>query len=328
MVKVAAAVLVGVFTLTAALMAAGEPAVAGEPAAVVTETLTIRYEPADEVTIAPMVDELAPATVLMITATGFDPDETGSIWQCVSGSTNRCDNRLEVRFDGSGAARFQYLVTDEIGALGSAAGRCRLGGDRCTIELRSGDKVSVIDTIFVDRAPEPGDITVEPARNLALGDTVVVKASGFPAAAELTVTVCAAPATSGPRCGHPGPVVPLTMDTAGSAEAEVVLDVEEVGSDGVACGRRSACRVVVSSDEVGVRAAPTTLFFTDGPGADYVTWLVVIGVVAALGFLLLALWLVRSTNWDPPPEADSSAIDDAEYADLDLEAEQFEDSLA
>ena len=182
-----------------------------------------------------------------------------------------------------------------------------------------------METIFIDAAPEPGTIRVKSEGALVVGDTVVVALSGFPSEASLLVTVCAAPATSGSRCGAPGPEVPVTIGSDGGAEVEVVLDVDEVGSDGVACGRRSACRLVVSSEEVGVRANPVTIPFADGPGADYEASSVVIGVALAAGFLALAAWLVRSTNWDPPREADSSAIDEAEFADLDREAAEFEE---
>ena len=44
--------------------------------------------------------------------------------------------------------------------------------------------------------------------------------------------------------------------------------------------------------------------------------------------LAVAVWLVRSTDWRPPREADSSALDDAELADLDREAALFEEHEA
>jgi hypothetical protein len=47
-----------------------------------------------------------------------------------------------------------------------------------------------------------------------------------------------------------------------------------------------------------------------------------------LALLVVAVWLVRSTDWRAPREADSSAIDDAELADLDLEAALFEQQEA
>lgn len=301
------------------------PAAAGQGSSVGAGELTIRYQPEEEVTVVDVIDELAPETVLTVRAFGFAPDTTGTVTQCVATDVRGCRNSLPVRYDSAGSATFQYLISNEIDDEASAGEGCRVGGNRCTIELRSGAKRSVVETVFVDAVPPLGQIALEPASDLVEGETVELTLTGFPAEAELTALVCAKPATSGSRCGAPGLDVPLTIGNDGSATAAVVLEVTEVGSDGVACDRRTACQVVVSSDEVGVRAMPVRIDFAEGTGAEYVTSQVAVGVGLALGFLVLAWWLVRRTNWDPPAEADSTAIDEAEFADLDLEAELFEE---
>ena len=117
--------------------------------------------------------------------------------------------------------------------------------------------------------------------------------------------------------------MPLIVDLDGTAEVDVVLDVSDVGSAGVACGRQVRCHVVVESTR-GTRARPVPLTFTASPGADYTTSRVIIGLTAALGLALAAAWLIRSTDWRPPSESDSSPIDEADYADLDLEAANFD----
>ena len=279
--------------------------------------LVIRYQPDEDDALPLFIDELAPETLLTVMATGFDVDTTGAVTQCVEGSVRRCRNRLPVRFDDRGAATFQYLVTDDIDP-------CRLSGERCTIELTSSAKISVVDTIFVDAAPAPGRLDVAPRRDLLVGDTVTETASEFPPGAELTVMICAAPSSSGPRCGAPGPEMPLIVDLDGTAEVDFVLDVSDVGSAGVACGRQVRCHVVVRSDQRGLRARPVPLTFTASPGADYTTSRVIIGLTAALGLALAAAWLIGSTDWRPPSESDSSPIDEADYADLDLEAANFD----
>jgi len=305
---------------------ASAPSQPDEPTPVATDTLVIGYQPESDLASALMIDALEPATVLTIHATGFDSDVTGTIRQCVQGNARRCQNTLEVRFDHRGAATFQYLVTEDIGEGGGEGEPCRLGADRCTIELSVGDKVSVIDTFFGDEAPPPGRLRVAPRGDLLVGDTVTLSASRFPPGAELTVMICAAPSTSGPRCGAPGPEIPLTIGSDGTAEADLTLDVTEVGSDRVACGRRVGCRVVVASDQLAVRASPVPLSFAESPGADYATPRVVIGVTVSLVLALVAVWLVRSTDWDPPRESDSTLIDEAEFADLDLEAAMFDET--
>ena len=285
-------------------------------------TRSVVVAPSSERVDRPLVlDRLDPQTVLRVRASGFEPDTTGTVMQCLDGS--RCRNGLSVRFDEHGDASFQYLVTDEVGT-GTDDGRCRLGRLRCTIEIRAGESTQVIDTVFVDEAPSPGMLMVDPDTGLAVGDEVRVTASRFTPGAELTLRLCAAPGSSDARCGTPKPAVPLTIGADGSAQARITIPAE-IGADEVACGRRAPCLLVVSSEEVGVWARPAPLAFAEGPSPDYDRDRLVIGLAVALVLGALATWLIRSTDWSPPAEADGAAIDDADYADLDLEAEQFVD---
>jgi len=84
--------------------------------------------------------------------------------------------------------------------------------------------------------------------------------------------------------------------------------------------------MVVTSEEAVVRALPVRLHFNEAPGATYDAARIGIGVGVVLALVVVALWLVRSIDWAPPREADGRAIDDAEYANLDLEAEQFDET--
>lgn len=295
------------------------------PPAVATDELVVSYQPQEDLALPLFIDELDPQTVLTVRASGFDAHTTGTIKQCVGGSPGKCRNELAVRFDNEGDATFQYLITDDFGSAVGEPERCRLRGERCTIELGAAGKLSVIDTVFLDQAPPPGRLIVTPRSGLLVGDTITVTASQFQPGAELTLMICAAPSTSGTRCGAPGPEVPLTVASDGTARAVVAVDASEVGADRVACGRRVTCRMVVISDQRDVRARPVVLSFADSPGADYATTRVIIGITAALALALLAGWLIRSTDWEPPRESDSTSIDEANYADLDLEAALFEE---
>ncbi len=308
-----------VVAVLAAIIVLGVGAGAQEDApGVATRTIDVVHRPRDELVAPTIIDQLEPTTVLTIGAVLFDKNTTGNVRQCTVGEQRVCRNSIPVRFDGAGAASFQYLITD--------GGGCRLVDDRCTIEIRSGQTSSVIDTVFVDVAPPPGHITVTPRRDLLVGENVTVTAHDFPSSATLTLMICAAPSTSGPRCGSPGPVIELFTDAAGTGTAEVILAVQEVGADRVACGRQTMCSVVASSDSVGVRALPVRLLFNEAPGATYDAGRVALGIVAALAFALVAVSLVRSADWTPPPEGSGRAIDDADYADLDREADQFDEN--
>ena len=102
-VALVVAVILGVLAVGVVL---GVGADAQEPASVATESVAIRYQPEDEVTVPLIVDELAPDTVLTIRASGFEADVTGIIRQCVVVTPRRCDNQLPVRFDSGGGRRF------------------------------------------------------------------------------------------------------------------------------------------------------------------------------------------------------------------------------
>ena len=316
--------LVAVIAAVGASWAASTVAAAGppdDPVPVVTADLDVTYQPEDERTSSIIVDALAPSTVLTIGAHNLEADTTGTVRQCVDGARHRCGNRLAVRSDSSGRATFQYLVTAEAVADGDEP--CRLDGPRCTIELTVGAASIVVDTVFVDEAPPPGRLEVTPHRDLEVGDTVTITATGFPPGVDLGATVCVAPATTGNRCGAPAPVIPMTVGPDGRASARMTLDVAEVGADRVACGREATCRVVVSSDRSFARARPVALTFRSAPSARYSTGRLLFGLAAASALLVTAGFLIRSGDWNPPTEADASSIDDAAFADLDAEAEAF-----
>ncbi len=320
MIRAIVAVILAVGTSWAAstVAAAGPP---DDPAPVATAELEVTYQPEDERTSSVILDTLAPSTVLTIRAHNLESDTTGTVRQCVEGARQRCGNRLAVRSDSSGRASFQYLVTAEAVAGGDDA--CRLDGPRCTIELAVGDAFITVDTVFVDEAPPPGRLDVSPRRDLEVGDTVTVTATGFPPGVDLEATVCVAPATTGHRCGPPAPVIPMTVGADGGASARMTLDVAAVGADRVACGRQTICRVVVSSDQAFARARPVGLSFRPTPSARYSTGRLIFGLAAASALLVTAGFLIRSGEWSPPTEADASSIDDAAFADLDAEAEAF-----
>lgn len=301
-----------------AVFAVAAPATAqDEQPDVATRTIRIESSPPDQQSDPVVVDRLDPTTVLIVEASGFGSDITGGVQQCSIGPTRVCRNHVPVRFDQNGHAVFQFLITDD--------GGCRLVDDRCILELTAGTRRTVVDTVFVDAVPDPGRLTVSPDHDLRTGDTVTVSASGFPSDVTLIATVCAAPSTRGSRCGLPAPEVMLVTDASGAASAAMMLDVEEVGSDGITCGGVAVCHVVVMADEPGVRASPVGLEFLDAPPTTYDGTRVVVGLLTAVLLLTASVLLIRRTDWRPSSELDSSAIDEAEYADLDAEVERFDD---
>lgn len=318
--------LIAAVVVTAALVVATMGASgAQEPTDLSVRPLQLAWVEPDEVRVPPIAGGLEPTTVLEVRATGYTADTTGTVRQCATGTLRRCRNQLTVRTDNRGVAVFQYLVTDAV----DLDGACRLASQqRCTLELSIGERRTEIDTVFVDDAPTPGRITLDPDADLTIGDTVTVNATGFPPRTELTLQVCAASATRGDRCGPPGPVAIVVTDAAGSGRTTLALDIEQVGEAGIACGRRTPCQVVASSSTVGARAAPARLELTTTPSAGYDRSRLAAGLLLAALLAAAAARLVRATDWRPPAEADASAIDNAVWADLDAEAEAFEEAAS
>ncbi|MDH4168519.1 MAG: hypothetical protein OEW42_02920 [Acidimicrobiia bacterium] len=318
--------LVVIDVVLALVLAVGMGVVSAQDAAESVQTVTVEVDPrsAEQGGTPVFVDGLEPSAVLYIEASRFPTDTTGSMVQCIYFEQRRCHNRQSIRFDDGGRADVQYLVEDTISASGDEA-RCGPGGPRCTVEVVGGRAEAVIDLLFGAIAPPPGTLEVSPRSGLTVGDEIVVGVRGFPPGVALVVTVCAEPAVGGDRCGAPGPEVAMITDDTGRAEATMVLDVARVGVDGVACGRRTRCQAVVLSDDVAVRARPVGLGLADTPGPQYDPTRLLVGLVVAVGLLALAAVLIRTTGWGPPSEADGTLIDDAEFADLDAEAVEFDE---
>lgn len=315
------AVLVLAALVVVALGAAG----AQESAEPMVRQVHLTWIDPDERHLPLIEGALDPATVLEISAVGYPADTTGTVRQCTTDTTRRCSNQLTIRTDNRGVAVFQYLVTDTV----DPDGGCRLTSPRrCTVELSLGDRLTELDTVFVDEAPTPGRLSLDPVTDQAIGETVTVDLSGFPAGAELTLRVCAAPATTGPRCGPPGPEVTVLTDGDGSASASLTLDIDEVGEARIACGRRTPCQVVATSDTIGARASPARLDIVAAPSVSYDSSRLVAGLALAVLLGAVATRLVRTTDWRPPAEADGSAIDEAMWADLDAEAAAFDEAAA
>lgn len=269
----------------------------------------VRLSPQAEdefVETARVVDGLAGASVLRVTATGFVPDSTGEVRQCTGSATGpvRCRDRFPVRFDGTGAARFQYLVSPD-----RACGR----GAECLLRLRGADdRTAVVPLVFGARVPTVPTLAVTPQRGLEDGEVVQVSVSGLAPRSRAQVVQCVPPGLPvAERCGAPGPVVPLVAGADGRGSATFTVSVGEVGSGRHPCRRGSRCGVALVSDGALVRAPIVAVGFSAGAGASYDVDRMALGFGAAALLLALAAWLIRTTDWREPSEASTPAMDAA-----------------
>lgn len=272
-----------------------------------------------------VIDDLGDSRVLEITVGGFDRNARIQAMQCVHTDTRSCANRLPVQTDDSGRAIFQYLVTDDFVGPATKHGRCAPDRIRCTVRITAaeGDEVAEIDTVFHGRARPPGKISVIPRLGIADGSTVTVSVNGYPAGVTFDAVLCRGPATNARTCGTPGPTAPMTIGADGSGQTTMTLVQGRVGTSGLRCTRRTVCGVTLMSPDAYVRAVTVPITFAGRAGPEYDSTRLAVGIGAAAALLLLAGWWMVTGEWEPPQEAAATALDEAEYADLDaMVAEQ------
>jgi hypothetical protein len=260
-------------------------------------------------TPAPVVDRLSSRSVIDITASGFAPSATGIVQQCGTGG---CANAFPVIFDAKGEARFQYLVREDFARAWNSLSTCRAEATPCVVKVTASEQTAHFTTVFRDAAPPARRVTLTPGSGgLVDGAPVRITATGFAPGEWVQAMLCAAPDTFGStRCGAPGPVAQFTIRSDGTGVTTLVLREGRVGSGGARCGRGAQpCAVVVVDVRGTVPGAIRAFSFATGPGANYDGDRLAIGLVVALVLLALAAFLVRTTDWRKPSEADTPELD-------------------
>ncbi|MGH9266987.1 MAG: hypothetical protein ACRD0D_02300, partial [Acidimicrobiales bacterium] len=281
----------------------------------------VRIEPATEDRFSPYrpLSGLAPGSAVRVLAEGFDWHERGLVEQCVSELARQtaCAEAFPVQFDDSGAADFQFAVRGDF-----APGGCRAGQPTCLLRLRgeSSGRSGTVQTVLVDELT-PGQVTVEPGRGLADGQSVGVSVSGFPPGARATAVLCAPPeAYDARRCTSPGPTSAMVIDAQGLGHTTLIVVAGHVGPDAVACGPRRPCGVAVVIGPGFVTAPAARVAFSLGPGPAYDAGRLVLGLGCALLLLASAVAIAMRTDWTKPTEAATPALDGADLrADRDLD---------
>lgn len=267
-----------------------------------------------------VIDDLESSAVLKIRLSGFDWFERAEMEQCVYAARVMCANRLPVQADEEGRAVVHFLVSDDFSTAAGEAGRCAPDRNRCTVRIESieGTAVAEIDTVFGGPARPPGRITVAPQREIDEGSTVQVTVEGYPPGQNFTAALCRAPTPPSPRtCGAPGSGAPITISDDGTGATMLTLTPGAVGSSEATCSRRTICGISLVSDDAYVRALTPPISFAGRAGPDYDNSQLVIGLGIAALLLALAAWWMVTGEWAPPQEAAATALDEAEYADLD-----------
>lgn len=265
---------------------------------------------------AAAVGELVPGTVLRVEARDFPSFATARARQC---SGMNCGNDVVVHMSDTGTASFLFLVTDTLGGSPDPEA-CRVTSAPCSLVLENtdGEGRAQVPMLFYDAVPEPGQLRVTPARDLADGSRITVHLDGFPRDSSARLVMCARGASdAGQQCGRPGLDVPVAIGRDGTATVTATIKAGPVGASRIQCGRGSGCSLAVVSDDAFVRAQPVRLGLRAPPGVSYDGSRLALGLALAALLLLAAVVLVRRTDWSPLGEEAAPEIDEAEYADLD-----------
>lgn len=245
----------------------------------------------------PGVGGLRDGSVVLLELSGFTPDTTGTVEQCVyrDGGLTSCGNSFGVRFDATGTARAQYQVS-VAPTVSSCSGYVR----PCMIAIDDHHgRRAVGASIFGHPLPDPGVVTVTPAIGLRRGERVRVEVSQYPPGAEVYLA----------RCTPSGAWAPLACTR---------LDTDEtmtVGADGSAQSvvevTGSASWLAVLSEDVWPRAAVVRLTFREPTGPSLATRQTVVALAVSVALLAIAAWLWLRTDWRPPSEAATAELDAA-----------------
>jgi hypothetical protein len=265
------------------------------------------------------VDRLEVDAVVHVDAAGFDQFETGIVEQCVSelGRLPTCTGRFPVQFGEGGGADFQFQIPSS-----AAPGGCHYGRPTCTIRVtgdvstRSGQVQAVVG------AARPGRIRVQPRSGLRGGDSIAVTVADFPPNTSARALLCEPLGGYDVRSCGPGIATELSIAADGSAHTNLVLRTGSLGANGVRCGPRDPCGVLVVTTSGYVAAPAVPLQFSLGSGASYNGARLAVGLALAGVLVLAAIVLVRRTDWAKPTEAATPEVDAA-----DLETEKSLDEL-
>ncbi|MET1001367.1 MAG: hypothetical protein ABWZ15_06115, partial [Acidimicrobiia bacterium] len=237
----------------------------------------------DEAATPAVVDELEDGAVLRVRITGMEPGERGSIRQCVETGPEfvGCRNMFPVQADGDGAALVQYQVVQ---------GSCDPNAACILVVDDPAGRFGYARTVFGAPARPAPAVVLTPPGPYDAGGAITVGITGVVPGGRVDVAVCT------PGCDQ---FVTTTADPEGQAETEVHAPAD--CSDG--------CTLFVIGG--GGAAARISFGLTSPPGADYETRQLALGLGIALMLLTLAFYVFRRTDWHPPSEADTPALDAA-----------------
>lgn len=247
--------------------------------------------PEDQLPAPPrVVGELTDGSFLVVGVSGLDPGSPGSVHQCRPGAlaASECRPGLPMSADDNGRATVLVDLVDGyvVPVAGADPVDCT-DAVGCSILVFGSSRLEVV-TVFGRPASPPATVSAEPAR-LAPGDTTFATARGLPPGELASFVVCRPAGRGEVDCG--APTRAGTVGRTGEATAPVNISAGR-------CPRGATCAIAVVMGDGGPRAF-RTLHLIGRSGATYQNERLRLGVVAAVVLMLVALALLRRTDWTP-----------------------------
>jgi hypothetical protein len=238
---------------------------------------------------------LAGTDAVTVEATGFTPSVTARVQQCTApfDRAERCAAALPVTFDSNGEARFIVAVAVRFETPNGESVDCDGSVPRCTIAVVAPEEHALAPIVFgVEPAPAA---TVTMARAVVRsGDVVRITGRGFPPGATGQVAQCVPAATlDGRTCGGRAADASIQFDDRG----EGTVDYRVRAHDACRRGRPCGITVVTPGQLTGVNLVLLTFGAASAP--DYTPSRLLLWLGFAVVLLVVAGWLMRTTDWSP-----------------------------
>jgi hypothetical protein len=234
------------------------------------------------------VGDLEPGAVLVVRVSGLDERSTATVHQCRAGEpeASRCRAGMVVNVNERGTATVLVDLEPEFEVgLGTDVVDCGL--EACSLVVFGSSRLELV-TVFGRPAPPPARLEADPSA-LPPGARLTATATGLEPGTRAAFVVCRPGGEADADCGAPTDHQRVGRDGRVSGEVPVTPG---------RCPRGETCAVAVVVGDGGPLAF-TRLELLGRSGVTYDRTRLAVGLGVAAVLLLVALRLLRHTDWTP-----------------------------
>jgi hypothetical protein len=260
------------------------------PAPLQDPTVRLVARSADALPSVPdVIGDLESGSVMIIALSGLEEGSPATVHQCRAGAQVASDCRsglpVTVGDDGRATVAVDVEARFGIGRVEAEVVECRR--EECSVVVFGSSRLEVV-TVFDRPAPPPPTVRADPAA-VPPGGTLTATAQALRPGTDVAFVVCRPGGEGDADCGPPTESV--LVDDEGQATASVTVNPGR-------CPRGTTCAVAVVAEDGGPRAF-ANLHLIGRSGATYDDTRLAVGLAVAGLLLVVALVLLRTTDWTP-----------------------------